>query len=492
MTDHSNNRHAVLGTAEMAEADRRTIAGGTSGAALMEHAGAAVVRAMRTRWSMRPVLVLCGPGNNGGDGFVIARLLADAGWPVRLALLGPCTALKGDAARHAGVWQGDVLPMAPGLIAGAALIVDAIFGAGLSRPPEGVALATLAAAAESGLPIVAVDIPSGVFGDTGADAGAAQACLTVTFCRPKPGHLLLPGRALCGALVVADIGIPAAVIEAIAPTVFENHPDLWRHAMPVRSLAGHKYTNGHALLWGGPVLTGAARMAARAAARAGAGLVTLAVPPASWPIYATALTSIMAVPIDSPAALDALLEDPRLTGLLIGPGAGSDGWMRSRVLQMLARGTPIVLDADVFTAFRSTPAAVLGAIRGACVMTPHEGEFARIFRCTGSKLARARQAATESSAVMVLKGADTVIASPNGRAIINTNAPPTLATAGAGDVLGGIILGLLTQGMPAFEAAAAGVWLHGACAEAFGPGLIAEDLPDLLPQILRGLDATPA
>jgi len=486
-THYVQNMEHLLTTAEMAEADRLTILGGIPGQVLMEHAGGAVAHEVRARFQPCLVVVLCGPGNNGGDGFVAARKLAEAGWQVRLALLGEVGSLRGDAKLAAARWTGAVLPLSPGCLDGAGVIVDALFGAGLSRPLEGIGVAVLQAAGASGRPIVAVDVPSGVFGDSGEDGGAVQARLTVTFFRKKPGHLLLPGRALCGEVVVADIGTPASVLVDIAPQTVENTPAAWRDSLPRLGATAQKFNRGHALLWGGYPLTGAARMAARAAARAGAGLVSVAMAPVALPIYATALTSIMPAPVGDAAALDALLGDRRITGLLIGPGAGRTAEVRGHVLAMLAAGRPTVLDADVFSLFEADPGVLFAAIRAPCVMTPHEGEFARIFSETGSKLARARAAAVRAGAVIVLKGSDTVIASPDGRAAINANAPPTLATAGAGDVLSGLILGLLTQGMAVFEAACAAVWLHGACAQAFGPGLIAEDLPDLLPGVLGRL-----
>jgi NAD(P)H-hydrate epimerase len=235
-------------------------------------------------------------------------------------------------------------------------------------------------------------------------------------------------------------------------------------------------------------MTGAARMAARAAARTGAGLTTIAVPELALPIYAAALTSIMVHPIARPADFDRLLEDSRYKALLIGPGAGVNEATRTRALAMLATRRAVLLDADAISVFADRPAALANAIQGPCVMTPHEGEFARLFPAAGDKLTRARAAARATGAIIVLKGADTVIVAPDGRAIVNSNAPPSLATAGSGDVLGGLILGLLAQGMDGFLAAAAGVWLHGAAAADFGPGLLAEDLPDLLPGVLRRLD----
>ncbi len=487
-----DNGTAVLDVRRMGEADRLAVAGGVPAALLMEHAGQTVAREVMQRWSARPVTVLCGPGANGGDGFVAARALAGAGWPVRVALLGPGDRLTGEARHNAELWRGVVEPLAPAVLDGAALVVDAVFGAGLNRAIEGTARDTLAAAA--GRPVIAIDVPSGVEGDTGADLGATPAALTVTFFRKKPGHLLLPGRLLCGEVVVADIGIPAGVLDPLAPDVWENDPALWRADLPRPGHGGNKYTRGHALVWGGWPMTGAARMAARAAARAGAGLTTVAAPAAALLVYATALTSIMVQPIRAPADLDRLLADTRITGLLIGPGAGVGADTRARVLAMLGTGRPTVLDADALTVFQDDPAVLDQAITGPCVLTPHEGEFRRLFDTPavgpgGDKLARARRAARRCGAVVVLKGADTVVAAPDGRAVINSNAPATLGTAGSGDVLGGIVLGLLAQGMDPFLAAAAAVWLHGAAAAGFGPGLIAEDLPDLLPGVLRLLDA---
>jgi NAD(P)H-hydrate epimerase len=484
-----DNHTALLAVGQMAEADRLTVAAGTPAEESMLRAGQAVAREIHWRWTVRPVVVLCGPGNNGGDGFVAARELAQAGWPVRLALLGPRDQLKGPARDHAERWFGPVEPLTPAVLNGAELVVDALFGAGLSRALDGPAHDTLAAAAAKGVTIVAVDVPSGLFGDTGEARGAVAAALTVTFFRKKPGHLLLPGRALCGEVVVADIGIAESVLVTVGANTFENDPRLWSAVLPRPQDAGNKYTRGHALVAGGYPLTGAARMAARAAARAGAGLTTIAVPAVALPVYAAALTSIMVRPLAAPEDFAALLGDARISACLIGPGAGVGVETRTRVLAMLASGRPVLLDADALTAFQSDPGALWRAIQGPCVLTPHEGEFRRLFPAEGDKLARTRTAARTSGAIVLLKGSDTVIAAPDGRAIINCNAPPTLATAGAGDVLGGIVLGLLAQGMDAFLAAAAAVWLHGAAAAAFGPGLLAEDLPDLLPGVLRQLYA---
>lgn len=479
---------ALLRVAQMAEADRLTIAAGTPGSELMRIAGGAVVREIVRRWPMRRVLVLCGPGNNGGDGFVVACELAAAGWPVRVALQGSRDRLPRDAKFHAERWSGPIEVLTPTAIADAQLVVDALFGTGLSRALEDNAARTLAAVAAVGAPLIAVDIPSGIMGDTGESHGAVPAACTVTFTRKKPAHVLLPGRNLCGDVVIAQIGTPDAVLDALPIDTWENAPRLWLKDLPQPGAAGNKYSRGHALLWGGYPMTGAARMAARAAARAGAGLTSIAVPEIALPIFAAALTSIIVLPISRAEDLAHVLADERYSALLIGPGAGVTAATRERALAMLATGRATLLDADAISVFADAPAVLQKAIKGPCILTPHEGEFARLFQVSGDKLARARAAAHSSGAIIVLKGADTVIAAPDGRAVVNTNAPPTLATAGSGDVLGGMILGLLAQGMEPFLAAAAGVWLHGAAAADFGPGLLAEDLPDLLPGVLRRLD----
>jgi ADP-dependent NAD(P)H-hydrate dehydratase / NAD(P)H-hydrate epimerase len=479
---------ALLNVHQMAEAEKLTVAAGACTNELMENAGRAVAYEIVRRWHPGRVTVLCGTGGNGGDGLVAARVLSLAGWKVRVASLKRIESLVGATRHHAELWAGPIEPLVSSAIDEAELVVDALFGAGLDRWLEGAIGEVLAEAAQRGLPIVAIDVPSGVLGDTGASLGAVQATLTVTFQRKKPGHLLLPGRRLCGEVVVADIGMPASVVEQAAPDTFENGPELWWAAMPRPDAASNKYTRGHALVCGGYPTTGASRLAAQAAARAGAGLTTVVVPPIALPIYAAALTSIMVRPLETPEAFSDVLNDARLTAFMIGPGAGVSEETRARALALLATGRPTLLDADALNSFQGSPFALDQAITGACVLTPHDDEFARLFDPSGDKLTRARRAARRSGAIIVLKGADTVIAAPDGRAIINTNAPPTLATAGAGDVLGGIILGLLAQGMEPFLAAAAAVWLHGAAATAFGPGLIAEDLPDLLPGVFQGLN----
>jgi ADP-dependent NAD(P)H-hydrate dehydratase / NAD(P)H-hydrate epimerase len=481
-------RRALLTPQQMSEADRLTIADGVAGSALMENAGRAVADALSRRWSPRAVVVLCGPGNNGGDGFVAARILAGRGWKARVALLGERAGLRGDAAEAAVRWPGPTVPLTPEALVGANLVIDAIFGAGLARPVEGAALAVIEALGRRQLPVVAVDVPSGVDGATGEIRGAApRAVLTVTFFRKKPGHLLLPGRMHCGETVLSQIGIPDTALDRRVPDSAMNHPDWWLQALPRPHLDDHKYTRGHALVAGGAMMTGAGRLAARAAARLGAGLVTVAAPETAFLIYAAALTGVIVQPISGLDDFRGLLADRRRNAALIGPGAGVGDETRDKVLSILASAKRAVLDADALTSFADDPQSLFAAIGSPVVMTPHEGEFARIFDAAGGKPERARRAARQSGAVIVLKGADTVIAAPDGRVAINANAPPDLATAGSGDVLAGMVLGLLAQGMDPFAAAAAAVWLHGDAASRVGAGLVAEDLVEALGPTLRDL-----
>lgn len=486
------DEQVLLTTGQMGRADQAAIAGGTPGRELMAAAGLAVARCVERRWAPCRALVLCGPGNNGGDGFVAARLLAAAGWPVRVMLLGERERLQGDAAHHAALWQGDVEPMTEaGALAAvegwADLVVDALFGAGLCRPLEGVAADVIQAIDGKGLPSVAVDVPSGLSGDSGQPLGEVclRASATVTFFRKKPGHLLLPGRQLCGDLEVAQIGIAAEVLEDIAPALWENAPALWNDHLRWRQPLSHKYDFGHLLIAGGPVMAGASRLAARAALRCGAGLVSLAVAEAARGLYQQRLDSLIVLPADTPAAFAELIADRRKTALLLGPGLGTDQDARERVEAALASGKPTLLDADALTCFAGAPEDLAVLRRGPLVITPHEGEFARLFGARdGDRVERARRAAHELGATVVIKGYDSVIAAPDGRAAINANAPPDLATAGAGDVLSGMVSALLAQGLAPFEAAAAGVWMHGRAAEGVGPGLIADDLPERLPSVL--------
>lgn len=482
------NQFALLTPKEMDSADRKAIASGISGVDLMEAAGRAVAEAVITRWAKCPVTVLCGPGNNGGDGFVAARYLTEAGWPVSLTLLGPRENLKGDAAFHAGAWSNEIEPFSPDIMYGKGIIIDAIFGSGLSRPVDGTAGEMISALKDRQIPICAIDVPSGVDGASGLVRGiAAPADLTVTFFRKKPGHLLYPGRALCGSVIVADIGIPTAVLDEINPHTYENSPQLWLDQYPWPYPTINKYQRGEVLILGGETITGASRLSAHGAMRAGAGLVTLAAPSSAWMIYAMSLTSAIVRSFNGLAEFESLLADTRRNVIVIGPGAGVGEMTKKYVLAALAVERKVVLDADALTSFAGSSEDLFQAVNYPCVMTPHEGEFDRLFDITGDKLHRALSAAKKSKAVVLLKGSDTVIAAPDGRAIINSNSVPQLATGGSGDVLTGIIAGLLAQGMDPFHAAAAGAWLHCEAAATIGPGLIADDLPEALPRVLKKL-----
>jgi NAD(P)H-hydrate epimerase len=394
-------------------------------------------------------------------------------------------------------WGGALGALSPQAAEGADVIIDAMFGAGLTRPISGAAAETIAALNASRLPVLAVDVPSGLDGSTGQATGPViEATRTVAFFRRKPGHLLLPGRQLCGPVIVDDIGIPESVLTDIDVRTWANAPPLWSAQYPWPKLAGHKYGRGHAVVVSGEAAhTGAARLGARGALRVGAGLVTVASPQDAVAINAAQLTAIMLLPFDGDSGLARILADRRKNAVLLGPALGVGEATRRLVGVALASRAAVVLDADAIASFADRPDDLFKPIVAfgtrPVVLTPHDGEFQRLFPDIDGacKLARARTAAQRSGAVVVLKGPDTVIASPDGRAAINENAPPWLATAGAGDVLGGFVVGLLAQSMPAFEAACAAVWLHGAAAHTFGPGLIAEDIPESLPSVLRALSA---
>jgi ADP-dependent NAD(P)H-hydrate dehydratase / NAD(P)H-hydrate epimerase len=485
-----DNRTALLTVDQMSRADALTVSSGLPAAELMDNAGSAVAEEIIKGWPMQPIIVLCGTGNNGGDGFVVARKLKLAGWPVRVALLGSLKDLKNESSEHARRWNGPIEVLNPQALEDATIVVDAILGAGLNRVFNGVAKQTLLAAIDKKLTIVAIDVPSGIMGDSGEDLGAVQANLTVTFFKKKPGHLLLPGRNLCGLTVVKDIGISPDVFSKITPKTFENHPCLWKSKLPSLSTSNNKYQRGHALVYGGYPMTGASRLASHACARMGAGLTTIAALEIAHAIYSVGLMSIMVKPLAHLAAIDELMIDPRFSSFLVGPGAGVGNETKRIAQKMLATGKPTVIDADAITSFKEQPMQLFDSIINACILTPHEGEFSRLFTKSGSKLVRARDAAAQSGAIVILKGADTVIVSPDGTAVINSNAPATLATAGSGDVLSGMVLGLLSQGMLPFQACCAAVWMHGEAANLFGTGLIADDLPDLLPRVSATLFAT--
>lgn len=480
----------ILSVEQCYQADAYAAAHGIPTLTLMEKAGRAVADAIEARWAPLTVAVLCGPGNNGGDGFVVARLLRERGWDVRLALLGRRDALKGDAAAMAARWSGSDEALSSTMFDDVTLIVDALFGAGLSRPLDGDVAALAKALNKSAIPVVAVDVPSGIVGDTGQalDGLSIAADLTVTFFRKKPAHVLSPE--ICGEIVVADIGIPVAALDEIKPTLFENGPAQWAYPWPQPK--GYKYSRGHCVVVSGPAhATGAARMAARAALRVGAGLVSVASPEDAVATNAAHLTAVMIKPFDGAGELSVLLKDERLNSVVIGPGCGTGKETKAMVAAVLATKAAVVLDADALTVFKDDPSALFKQVREPCVLTPHDGEFERIFpgllKKSASRIDAARDAAKTAGCTVLLKGSDTVIAAPDGRAIVNTHSTPMLATAGSGDVLSGLIGGLMAQKLDSFKAAAMAAWLHGDAALRFGPGLIAEDLPELLPEVLSAL-----
>ncbi|HWA00747.1 MAG TPA: NAD(P)H-hydrate dehydratase [Caulobacterales bacterium] len=479
----------IITNAQMRAIDKGAADALTPTRTLMENAGRAVAEAIAKRFTPRPTAVLCGPGNNGGDGWVAARCLHERGWPVWVETLKPPSELWGDAFDAAQAWKGPTHSSSE-LNTPPELYVDAMFGAGLSRPLEGEARRLAERLAHIPERVVAVDVPSGLDGDSGRPLGeaCARAALTVTFVRKKPAHVLIPGRALCGDVIVADIGAPETVVAAQGLKLWENAPELWRAQFPWPAVDAHKHARGHVMVAsGGSGRTGAARLAARAALRAGAGLVTLLSPGDALAENAAHLTAVM---LRDTSGAEAYAEAARgASCFAIGPGFGTSEQHRACLRAALSADVraPMVLDADALTLM----APIQARTDPRDVLTPHLGEFRRLFPDLidgeASKIEIARAAAARAGAVVLLKGPDTVIAAPDGRAVVNTTGTPFLATAGAGDVLTGIISGLIGQGMASFEAAAAAAWIHGKAAEAKGPGLIAEDLPELTPDVLKAL-----
>ena len=477
---------AALNTKDCARCDQFATENGVSSQSLMTKAATAVSDAIRQRWSPRQVRILCGPGNNGGDGFFAAENLRKAGWPVRVALLGDPAGLRGDAAWAAGLWSGEIESAEPDFFDGAELVVDALFGAGLSRPLDGKAAELVEAMARLSCPVVAVDLPSGLHGDAMGEGLFVPADLTITFHQWKPAHLLEPSASACGEKVLADIGIPDGWERAVTPLARLNHPGLWWASLPAASSADHKHARGRLVVFsGGASATGAARLAARTGLRSGAGLVTLATPPSALLVQASTNVAVMVKRWPEAEAAGAVLEELRAHAAVIGPALGLDGQSRTTVLSSSSAACARVLDADALTDFADAPEALFDALTPRDVLTPHEGEFRRLFPDLddgwGHKIARVAAAAERAGCTILLKGADTVIATPKRTPVINWHADPALATAGSGDVLAGLIGGLLVQGVPAFQAACAASWLHGDCGRHLGPGLIAEDLPEILP-----------
>ncbi len=540
----------LLTAAQMREIEKAAIESGTvSGLELMERAGQGVVDVIFKEWpeldrrvdSSSPTaagtdggndgsrspensvsdeegplraVVLCGPGNNGGDGFVVARLLKKRGWDVEVYLFGAPEKLPPDAranydrlAGHVEVaeWSAEAILNGPA----ASLYIDAIFGAGLTRAPSAEILGPLSEIYASGRTfgrMVCVDAPTGLCMDSGRalsdEYGAVYGFLTVTFHRMRLGHVLGDGPSYCGEVRVVDIGLGGACEDAVR--LLDDGS-----AFAITKASGdHKYDHGHALiLSGGPGKTGAARLAARGALRIGAGLVTLGVPPAAQMEVASQITAIMLKRVEDADALSGILQDKRLNALCLGPGLGPE---RARELVPVALSgsgetRPTVLDADALSAFAENPETLFESLHEDCVVTPHGGEFSRLFPDLAKKMKQAptkgpayskvdatREAARRAGCVVLFKGPDTVIAAPDGQCSIHAafyeRAAQWLATAGSGDVLAGFITGLLARGFTAMDAAETAAWLHVEAAREFGAGLIAEDLPEQLPAIMRRMD----
>lgn len=495
--DWQNIPFELLTPQQMGEADRLSVTlTGQDSFTLMQSAAKAVADIVLNEYrSHRRIAILCGPGNNGGDGYAAASLLKAHGFDVVcFSLASPRE--NSDGKKAFTLWDGITSSIQLFVPDNFDLIIDALYGAGLDRPLDEALEAVIEKIAESDRPVIAVDLPSGVFGRTGAVAGKAiKATKTVTFFRLKPGHVCYPGRAQCGEIRLVNIGIPDAVLNSIKPSYFLNTPHLWEPLWPILDYDTHKYRRGHAVVFSGPqTSTGAARLAAFAAARSGAGLVTVLAPQDALPVHEMHLTSIMIKKMEDDREILTFLAARKVRSVVLGPAFGALDRAFSIAKAILREGkiTTLVLDADALTALAGHGQEMFELIKSSpvnVILTPHEGEFHRVFpdiagRTERTRIEKAKDAAEQSGATIVYKGADTMIASPLGRVAITINGTPYLATAGAGDVLSGIIGGLSAQQMPPFEAACASVWVHAQCARHFGLGMIAEDIVSALPVVL--------
>ncbi len=516
----------LLTAAQMRATEQAAIASGeVTGLELMERAGRGVVEAIFEEWpelraTSHRAVILCGPGNNGGDGFVVARLLKEGGLSVETILWGKAELMPPDARHNHERWlkAGNVVAWSEDVIEALEtdenvdLFVDAVFGAGLSRAPSGDVLSPMLEAFYGKERVVAIDVPTGLCASSGKamdENGIVPfVALTVTFHKPKVGHYLEDGPERCGKLVCKDIGLFQRYLVRDCFSLAVADP-----GQLLKSFGAHKYSHGHALVLSGPSgRGGAARLAARGALRIGAGVVTVGCPPDAIPEHAARLDAVMLRGVVDGLALKETLADPRINALCVGPGLGLDARGRELVAVALGGGEggqiahptrSLVLDADALTILSQNP-DLFAALHAGCVLTPHAGEFARLFPDIAEKLAAlttkgpayskvdaTREAAKRAGCTVLYKGPDTVIADPSGRCAINSahydRAAPWLATAGSGDVLAGFITGLLARGFSPFDAACTGAWLHVECALSFGPGLIAEDLPEELPKVFRAL-----
>jgi hydroxyethylthiazole kinase-like uncharacterized protein yjeF len=451
---------------------------------LMKNAGEAVAEEVMQHFKQQPTLILCGPGNNGGDGFVVAKRLHDKLWPVIIAVVDADAKMSEAAQANRHLWQGEILALDPSILRNFSLVIDGLFGTGLTRTIESPYKEIINEINRVKLPVVSIDIPSGINSDTGEIMGAAlKAILTITFGYYKLGHVLYPGKLHAGEVIIKDIGLGRYA----NPTYFINHPKVWIAHFPVPTATDHKYTRGHAVIFGGEEYTGATQLASQGARRAGAGLVTIACSEKTHAIYALSTPGTLTKIVHNKKDQQQLFADTRKNAFLFGPGLEPNDQTKTLVQQALALQRVYVLDAGALRVFADNPPDLFDLCKGNVVLTPHEGEFSTLFHYQGSKLERALAAAKDSNCIIVLKGPDTIIANPAGQALIQTNAPPWLATAGSGDVLSGIILGYLAQGVAPFYAAAMATWIHARCGEEVGFGLIAEDILHQLPSVLKSV-----
>ncbi|MEZ6028995.1 MAG: NAD(P)H-hydrate dehydratase [Hyphomonadaceae bacterium] len=496
---------AILTCEEVRAAEQRAVSAGISLWALMRKAGQACADVLHAEFPVGRVVVLAGPGNNGGDAFVAARRLRDLGRNVWVFDLPPKDVRTAEGQAALNELAGPRQPLEDMRIAPGDIVLDGLFGAGLSRPLEGEALWAVEQVNASGASVVAIDVPSGVNGDVGTVQGAAvRADVTVTFCCKKPAHVLQPAASLCGDVIPAEIGFGQFADEIGGGMLRENGPALWSHALRWPQAAAHKHSRGRlAVVSGGIANTGAARLAAQAGLRSGAGLVTLYCPPAALAVVASSVTAVMVSGFTDAESLET--QTDRANAVVIGPAAGVTPQTRANVEALLRAGRPSVLDADALSVFADDAEALAlltvngemvrdneGQAKGAyVVLTPHVGEFERLrpglLDKSPSRITAAVNTAAMTGCVVLLKGPDTVIAAPDGRAVVNTHATPFLATAGSGDVLAGLVGGLMAQGLSAFDAACAGAWVHGDAGLRAGPGMTSEDLDGSLHETLREL-----
>jgi hydroxyethylthiazole kinase-like uncharacterized protein yjeF len=494
---------------EMQRADALAMQSGILGLSLMEQAGNRVAYNIEQICEGPSRLcILAGPGNNGGDAFVVARLLSERAYKIdtfNVCLKAVHNSDKeSDAKKMREKWvkEGAKLHSIEDWttlkesIDSSALIIDGVFGAGLSRNIEGPLIEIIEFINQANTPVLAIDVPTGMNGNTGQIMGSALiADYTVSFHAPKQGHKLYPGKDLCGKLYIEDIGIPDRVTKTIAPKQYENTPDLWKACLKPRSSQSHKYNYGAVLVVvGDHTMRGASVLSSNAAIKAGAGLVTLALnKEEEGTVHPKSFAAIMhnVIPETSDEkGWDQLFAEKKITAALIGPGACPTEETRQKCLALLKQNSLVVIDAGALTAFQDHREALIESLserslaHPKVILTPHEGEFKKLFPALdlSDKVNAAREAAKETQSIVLIKGADTVIASPDGRVMINTNAPPTLATAGTGDVLAGIITALASnKDNPAFEAAAAGVYIHAECANQISLELVADDLVGQIP-----------